>query len=342
MLTVTSLFYPAANCKVIYAVRAGRKIRGSIIVQLKPIVLGLSVIALSGCTTTGNKTFQTGDESLNEILTQYDSNRYVIISDPHALSAAERNKLEGEGYKLLKTESVGNAGYTVRPVNKDDLGTDTLNQYVTRDGVNYRLLEPVVEEPESPAQTLEADKSEEEKYDSTHLLASTETSVEQALVAAKEIEAARLETEKTKGQLTEVQSITEAQDAEIKAMQKQMADVQAKFAVLEEEKRLAEAESEAAKPIFEWYAGETLQQSLRRWVTDAGYNQLVWYVYDSDGDIIEIPIAANHAFESHDLQIVLSTVKRAYATAPKSPISLDFIIKKGNKTVVVSNAGAAQ
>lgn len=93
--------------------------------------------------------------------------------------------------------------------------------------------------------------------------------------------------------------------------------------------------------VYKWYEGETLRQALERWISDAEYKKLVWHVLDDEGDTVEIPIATNHTFDSK-FEEILPIVKRAYATSPINPLHLDFTIKKGNKTLIVTNAGSAQ
>ena len=102
--------------------------------QLKPIVIGLTAAALTGCATTNTAQVSPGDESLKQILSQYDSNKYVIISDIQALSAAERSKLEADGYKLLKTDKVDGSGYMIAPVAETDFSTSSLKTYMTSAG----------------------------------------------------------------------------------------------------------------------------------------------------------------------------------------------------------------
>ena len=219
----------------------------------------------------------------------------------------------------------------------------------TRDGINYRFLNSV---PAEEALTEAAELSEDQYEDidpfddDISLLASTEDSVDQELMEANldELEEANLRALEAEERLEEALLLAETKAEELEEMRRRASDAIAEAITLEEvqnqERMLAELEA-AENPTFEWFAGETLQQALRRWVEDAGYSQLVWYVFDQEGDVIEIPIASDHTFSS-DLQGVLSKVKRAYATAPRNPINLDFTIKRGNKAIVVTNSGAAR
>ena len=309
--------------------------------QLKKIAIGLSVVTLTGCVSTNQTQLAPGSESLNEILSQYDSNRYVIVSDPHALSAAERSKLESEGYKLLKTDKIDESAYMIAPVADTDFSTSTLKQYMTKDGVSYRFLNSVPAEDallETAVVVEEVDEIDPLE-DDLFLLASNEDDVDQELIEAnlQELEEADHRAHDAEQKLAEALSLSEEKSEELEELRRQAAEAAVEVETLKEALKALED----PEPTFEWFAGETLQQALRRWVEDAGYNSLVWYVYDQEGDVIEIPIASDHAFTS-DLPGVLSKVKRAYATAPRNPINLDFTIKRGNKAVIVTNPGAAR
>jgi len=110
-----------------------------------------------------------------------------------------------------------------------------------------------------------------------------------------------------------------------------------------EETATEEPEAEPVQVVrYQWFEGETLREALQRWVADAGMNKVVWFVKDRDGDVIEIPIASDYTFPQESLEQVLTTVKRAYATAEINPLPLNFIIKGGNGTLIVTNTGVNQ
>ncbi|WP_422452209.1 TcpQ domain-containing protein [Endozoicomonas sp. ALC066] len=301
--------------------------------RFKAVAIGLSAVALAGCATGGSQSsiYYDGDQPLNEILSQYDSDKYVITSNPGALSAAEREKLEAEGYKLLKTDSVDGSSYIIQPVSNSDISTSSLKSYVTNDGMKYRILKEekpeeiiaaaVDEQPDSGA------ASEEPKEEPASSLVSPEQSNDAQYSASESDTDLPADTQEP----APAEVISEIFDGPVKADQEEVVTVDI----------TEETQPEPEPVVYEWFEGETLREALERWIDDAEYNKLVWHVLDDEGDTVEIPIAANYTFDA-DFEKILPMVKRAYATSPINPLYLDFTIKKGNKTLIVTNAGATQ
>ncbi len=88
--------------------------------------------------------------------------------------------------------------------------------------------------------------------------------------------------------------------------------------------------------VYNLYEGETLRETLERWVKQSDFKYLVWHVKDEDGDIIEIPLSSSHEFKG-SFEENLAQLKRAYATSPINPLFLEFTIKQGNKSLIVIN-----